>query len=241
MNAEAPGRYKAWCATVIGPAIEEEIERISQWHEDEEYGRYRFRQHQELVRRRKESESRNMREQLSQVKKPTSPPPSRPQQRAFRHAAPYSLSRAWQKVTKEDAPRQQPKAFSLARPFSLAQAFQMELEKEEPPKQKPRAFRFASRRCSLAESWWRISSDDDSNVPAFRREAVPVVNNDEHLDNATFLSHHDWEHRLAEAESRRKERQQAVQHEKEHSTGILDTFKGWATGLWSKIKETFWG
>lgn len=62
------------------------------------------------------------------------------------------------------------------------------------------------------------------------------------VDDATLLTHQDWEQRLASTPlRRRKELQQPVEPEVEHSTGIVDTLKKWATGLWTKVKQTIWG
>ena len=69
----------------------------------------------------------------------------------------------------------------------------------------------------------------------------PRVDDSCDLDDATFLTHEVWERRLAETPSRRQEQQQLLSTEKEeHSTGIFETIKTGAAGLWSKVKR-LWG
>ena len=59
---------------------------------------------------------------------------------------------------------------------------------------------------------------------------------------ATFLTHQDWERRLAGTPLRRQEQQQPVQvEEEEHSTGIIGTIKTWATRVFHKVKMALWG
>lgn len=61
-------------------------------------------------------------------------------------------------------------------------------------------------------------------------------------DDATFISHREWEDRLAAAAKRRQQQQQPVETEQEeHSTGILGSIKVWASAAWRKVKMALWG
>jgi hypothetical protein len=83
--------------------------------------------------------------------------------------------------------------------------------------------------------------EEEESVIVGKEDLGPRVDGGCDLDDATFLTHEDWERRLAETPSRRQEQQQPVPTEKEkHSTGIFETIKTWAAGLWSKVK-TLWG
>ena len=244
-DAEASARRKAWCAKV-GRAIGEEIDDIAEMEEDRQYGLRRFRQQEEALRRREESaNTRTLREGLSKAEKATSRPTLPPQPRAFRNALPGCAFVARTLVEQEFSPKPWPQAFRNARPgFARDAVMRLDkedtLEEEPAPKPQPVAFRYADRRAWTGYIHALRDIRRDYDTPVLRQEFVPQVD-DDHLDDATFLTHQDWEQRIEEAESRRKERQQLVQHEEEHSTGLFDTVKSWATGLWKKVKETFWG
>jgi hypothetical protein len=107
------------------------------------------------------------------------------------------------------------------------------------PTQQPQAFRLAGR-----TDWAKLRREvleEEESVIVRKEDLGPRVDGGCDLDDATFLTHKDWERRLAETPSRRQEQQQPVRTEKkEHSTGIFETIKTWAAGLWSKVK-TLWG
>lgn len=198
---------------VLQEAMDEAEEAAARMREDYEYGLMRYRQQVENLRRGKESaDRRNLRQALPTAEKATSKPFQQPRPPAF-----GNLSRGGIETRK------------------LMDSI---VSRDANQGMKPTAFRKARRGPKFSEYLRNIRDEDDSFV-ALRQDFAPEV--DDHLDDATFLTHQDWEQRIAEAASRRKEQTQAVQPDEAHSTGIIGTLKGWATGLWKKVKETLWG
>ena len=100
------------------------------------------------------------------------------------------------------------------------------------------AFRLA-RRTDWAKLRRDVLQEEDS--VACRQDFGHHVDEEDSGD-ATFLTHQDWEQRLAGTPSRRQEQQQPVQaEEEEHSTGIVGTIKTWATRVFRKVKMALWG
>lgn len=99
------------------------------------------------------------------------------------------------------------------------------------PTRQPQAFRLAR-----PTDWVKLKREvlGQEEFVAERHDLDGLqVDDDDH--GATFVSHSEWERRLAAAQSRRQTEQE------EHSTGILGTIKGWATSLWGKVKMALWG
>ncbi len=133
-----------------------------------------------------------------------------------------------------------PKTKPEGRPLRKIDILAAEEEGVPLPTQQPQAFRLAK-----PIDWAKLrreAEEEEESVDVGEVDDRPRVDDDSSdLDDATFLSHIDWERRLASTPSRRQLQQQPVSNEKEeHSTGIFETIKTWAAGLWSKVK-TFWG
>lgn len=101
----------------------------------------------------------------------------------------------------------------------------------------PQAFRLARR-----TDWAKLRREVlQEEFVACRQDFGRHVDEEDSGD-ATFLTHQDWEQRLAGTPSRRQEQLQPVQaEEEEHSTGIVGTIKTWATRVFRKVKMALWG
>ena len=159
--------------------------------------------------------------------------PRSPQLQPFAPAEPTIRSVMHDVNEEPQVPRQRyPQAFRRARPISQASEKFREGQRRLHEECQQIQREYEAGLASLAARDYRVSQQ------AIARQEIPVtVDND--LDDATFVSHMDWQQRFEKAELRRKEQQGAVQPEETHSTGILETLKNWATGVWTTIKG-FW-
>ena len=225
--ADARARYKAWCEGVVGPAIEEDIERIAREHDRD---REEDLDRQEEVRKQvKEAPCCSERKGHSKVEKATSTPLLQPQPGAFRHARPGLFREVFRKHFPDEArlagwdtdnlQSNQRSRFHQSKVFDWARQHGLEDQMDEAYREMhPHLYDNASSAC---------------------QDLGPKVDNA--LDDATFLTHQDWEQRFEEVALRRKEQEQPTEPKEEHSTGIIETIKTWATGLWKKVKTAVWG
>ena len=214
-----------------------------------------------ILREEREIEARKLREDLSTAVKATSKPPlqSQPKPVAFPNVVRLDrlvreeMRKGWpidtKKLTRKFLGNESPEVKPRPIPFRKARlqprfidVLRQEMgDFERRYKSKEEDFRTVVRQRRRPSRFMGKVRDVrvNDNTTAFRQDFAPQVEKD--LDDATFLTHQDWEQRIDEVASRRKEQEQEVQPEEAHSTGIIDTLKNWATGLWKKVKETFWG
>lgn len=65
----------------------------------------------------------------------------------------------------------------------------------------------------------------------------------EDVADADIINYAEWDRRFELAKTRRQERQQQTvpEPETEHSTGVFETIKSWASNAWAWVKGRVWG